>query len=125
MRYYVVLLLVLICSCTTTKYVEVPVEKVRTEYVDKIKYDSIYSQDSIYIREKGDTIFKDSYKYLYKYKYIKDTLNTTDTITVTKPVEVEKEINKLYTWQILLMVMGGGLLGFLAYKLIRKIKEWI
>lgn len=122
MKYYIVLLLVLICSCTTTKYVEVPVDKVRTEYVDKIKYDSIYSQDSIYIREKGDTIFKDSYKYLYKYKYIRDTLNTTDTITVTKPIEVGKEINKLYTWQILLMILGGVAIVLGGYKLIKFIK---
>lgn len=122
MKYYIVLLLVLICSCTTTKYVEVPVEKIRTEYIDKIKYDSIYSQDSIYIREKGDTIFKDSYKYLYKYKYIKDTLNTTDTITVTKPIEIEKEVNKLYAWQVLLMILGGVAIALGGYKLIKFIK---
>lgn len=123
MRVLIIIILFLICSCTTTKYVEVPIEKIRTEYIDKVKYDSIYTYDSIYIRSIGDTTYLDKYKYLYKYKYIRDTLNTVDTITVSIPIEIEKEVNKVYTWQIILMVIGGGSLGFCLYKLISKIKS--
>lgn len=36
-----------VASCTTTRYVEIPVENTKIEYVDKIKYDSIYLRDSI------------------------------------------------------------------------------
>lgn len=125
MKNLIVIILLLLCSCTTTKYVEVPVEKTRVEYIDKVKYDSICTYDSIFIRNKGDTVYLDKYKYLYKYKYIRDTLSTVDTLVITKPVEVEKEVNKVYTWQIILMVIGGGSLGFCLYKLFSKIKSWI
>ena len=125
MRYIIILLLFILMSCTTTKYVEVPVDRIKIEYIDKVKYDSVYNYDSIYIKDKGDTVFTTTYKYLYKYKYLRDTINTTDTITKINIVETKKEVNKLYTWQIFLMVMGGGSLGFCLYKLISKMKSWI
>ncbi len=89
---------------------------------DKIKYYSIYTYDSVFIKSKGDTIYLDKYRYLYKYKFIRDTINIKDTITVSKPIEVEKEVNRVYTWQIILMVIGGGSLGIYLYKLFRNIK---
>jgi len=122
MKAFIIFVLFLLCSCTTTKYVEVPIEKVRVEYIDKIKYDSIYTYDSVFIKSKGDTIYLDKYRYLYKYKFIRDTINIKDTITVSKPIEVEKEVNRVYTWQIILMVIGGGSLGTYLYKLFRNIK---
>ena len=122
MKAFIIFVLFLLCSCTTTKYVEVPIEKVRVEYIDKIKYDSIYTYDSVFIKSKGDTIYLDKYRYLYKYKFIRDTINIKDTITVSKPIEVEKEVNRVYTWQIILMVIGGGSLGIYLYRLFRNIK---
>ena len=34
-------------SCTTTKYIKIPVEHTRIEYSDRIKHDSIYLRDNI------------------------------------------------------------------------------
>ena len=60
---FFLLLLIIVISCkTTTKVVEIPVETIKTEYIEQIKYDSIYHKDSIYIMQKGTdhySFFKD------------------------------------------------------------------
>ena len=115
-------LLYIVISCTTTKYIEIPVEHTRIEYRDRIKHDSIYLRDSIVQKEENDTIYLEIYKYLYKYKYLRDTINVVDSIPVVTVKEVTKEVNKLYNWQFILMVLGVGFIVVIGYKLIRIIK---
>lgn len=115
-------LLYIVISCTTTKYIEIPVEHTRIEYNDRIKHDSIYLRDSIVQKKENDTIYLEIYKYLYKYKYLRDTINVADSIPVVTVKEVTKEVNKLYNWQFILMVLGGGFIVVIGYKLIRIIK---
>ena len=117
-----ILLGIILSGCTATKYIEVPIDRVKIEYRNSISVDTIYRNDSTIIREKGDTIFLEKYKYIYKVKELRDTINITDTTTVTKPIEVIKEINKLYTWQIVLMVLGGVGIIILVYLIIKKFK---
>ena len=113
---FLLLFLITIISCTTTKVVEVPVETIKTEYIEQVKYDSIYSKDSIYIMQKGDTIYNNKVQYLYKYKYLRDTINITDTIPTIVTVKDTQYINKLYTWQKLLITVG---IGFVLYWIVR------
>lgn len=102
-----IMLLILMTSCRSVKYV--PVESVRTEtkYVYKLvqKHDSIYLHDSIYSYMKGDTIFTNKYQTKYVNKYIFGTdsiyLNKTDSIRV--PYPVEKQLSK---WQKVEMNTG-------------------
>lgn len=64
MRNILIAILLFICaSCATTKYVDrpVPVETVRTEYVNQYYKDSVYVHDSIDRFVSGDTVF------IYKY----------------------------------------------------------
>lgn len=109
-------------SCGTTKVVEVPVDRVRTEYIDRHSIDTVIKNDSIIIRDKGDTVFLEKYKYLYKYVNRTDTVLKTDTITKVQTVEVIKEVNKVKNWQIGLMVLGGGALALGGYKLTKVFK---
>lgn len=109
-------------SCGTTKVIEVPVDRIRTEYIDRHSVDTIIKNDSIVIREKGDTTFLEKYKYIYKYVYRTDTVLKTDTITKIQTVEVVKEVNKVKNWQIGLMVLGGSALALGGYKLIKAFK---
>lgn len=118
-----ILMVVLFYSCATTKYIEVPVDRVKIEYRDRTLIDTLIRNDSIVIREKGDTIFLEKYKYLYRIKEVRDTVNITDTITTVKTVEVTKEVNKLYTWQTILMILGGSGIVLLIYKLINFIRK--
>lgn len=102
-----IMLLILMTSCRSVKYV--PVESVRTEtkYIDKLiqKHDSVYLHDSIYSYMKGDTIFLNKYqtKYVNKYIFGRDSiyLNKTDSIRV--PYPVEKQLSK---WQKIEMNTG-------------------
>lgn len=117
-----IFLIFLSISCGTTKYVEVPVENVRIEYRDKVKYDSVYVKDSIIQTQDNDTIYLKEYKYIYKYINQTDTILKTDSIPVIQVQEVIKEVNRLHNWQIALMIMGGGFVMLLGYKLIRLFK---
>ena len=120
---FLLLFLTTIISCTTTKVVEVPVETIKTEYIEQVKYDSIYSKDSIYIMQKGDTIYNNKVQYLYKYKYLRDTINITDTIPKIVTVKDTQYINQLYTWQKLLIVIGIGFILYWIIKLVIYIKD--
>lgn len=117
-----ILLGILLSGCASTKYIEVPVDRVKIEYRDRVSIDTLYRNDSTIIREKGDTVFLEKYKYIYRVKELKDTVNVTDTITVVNTVEVTKEVNKLYNWQVGLMVLGGVAIALGGYKLIKFIK---
>lgn len=119
----VILLSVILVGCASTKYVEVPVPQVKIEYRDRTSIDTLIQNDSIIIKEKGDTVFLEKYKYLYRTKELRDTINVTDTITTIKTVEVVKEVNKIHTWQIVLMIIGGSVILLLVYKLFNLIKK--
>ena len=120
---FLLLFLATIISCTTTKIVEVPVETIKTEYIEQVKYDSIYSKDSIYIIQKGDTIYNNKVQYLYKYKYLRDTINITDTIPKIITIKDTQYINQLYTWQKILIIIGIGFILYWIVKLVIYIKS--
>ena len=115
---FLLLFLTTIISCTTTKIVEVPIETIKTEYIEQVKYDSIYSKDSIYIMQKGDTIYNNKIQYLYKYKYLRDTINITDTVPKIVTIKDVQYINQLYTWQKILIVIGIGVILYWVIKLL-------
>ena len=120
---FLLLFLTTIISCTSTKTIEVPIETIKTEYIEQVKYDSIYSKDSIYIMQKGDTIYNNKVQYLYKYKYLRDTINITDTIPKIVTVKDTQYINQLYTWQKLLIIIGIGFILYWIIKLVIYIKD--
>ena len=121
---FFLLFLTIVISCkTTTKVVEIPVETIKTEYIEQVKYDSIYSRDSIYIMQKGDTIYNNKVQYLYKYKYLRDTINITDTIPKIVTVKDTQYVNQLYTWQKILIVIGIGFILYWIIKLVIYIKS--
>jgi hypothetical protein len=123
----IVIALLLCVSCTTTKYVEVPIETVRTEYINKLEYktDSIFIRDSIDRYVKGDTVFIEKYKTTYKYKdrVLTDTIVKNDSIQVPVYIEKTKEVNKLKGYQYFLMYSGIVLFVLIVYIIIRYIKK--
>ena len=104
-------------GCTTTKYV--PIESVRTEYINKVEKDTVIINNDRLIKEKGDTVYIVNTKYVYKTKNKIDTILRIDTIPIIQEVEVIKEVNKLKDWQVVLMVLGGGMVSVIGYKVIR------
>ena len=106
-------------ECTTTKYV--PIESVRTEYINKVEKDTVIINNDRLIKEKGDTIYVVNTKYVYKTKNKIDTILRIDTIPIIQEVEVIREVNRLKDWQIILMILGGGMVAVIGYKICRKL----
>lgn len=108
--------LALVCfSCKTryitqTEYKEVPVVMHDTVAKNIWRIDTTIIKDSVYFAAKGDTIYKERYNTLWKIKVAHDTINKV----VEKPVEVlrtsikteTKEVNRLYWWQKVLILLG-------------------
>ena len=119
--------LALVCfSCKTryitqTEYKEVPVVMHDTVAKNIWRIDTTIVKDSVYFAVKGDTIYKERYNTLWKIKVAHDTINKV----VEKPVEVlrtsikteTKEVNRLYWWQKVLMIIGGASLIYLFVQL--------
>ena len=108
---FLLFMVLLLGSCKVKeKIVEVPIPQIKTEikYIDKVKYDSIYLKDSVYIIQKGDTVYNNKIAYRYKYKYLKDTItiNKADTITRLQKVTEIKVKNQLNVVQKVLMYIG-------------------
>ncbi len=112
-------------SCTTIKEVPVEVIKVQTEYRDRIVYDSIYQHDSIYIKDKGDTLYIYKYQDKYIYSAIHDTVSVERIDSIPYAVEVVKEVNKLTTnqknmirgfWFFILIIVGYIVYIIFKYK---------
>lgn len=121
MRSIILALISCICliGCKSIQYVPVENTIVKTEYKNSVSYDSIYFTDSVYIREKNDTVYIENIKYRYKYVSNIDTIVKNDTITNTtiQEVEVIKEVNKLKWWQTALMALGILSLVYIIIKI--------
>ena len=104
-----------LASCRSVRYV--PVETVRSDtvYRDRVERDSVVRYDSVYVREKGDTVWLERYRYLYRDKLVRDTLYVGRTDTVRVPYPVERELSR---WERVKMDMGGVAMGVLAVALL-------
>lgn len=101
-------------GCKTKEYIKVP--SIRTEYVCRTdtfaKLDSIYMKDSVYVFQKGDTVFhnkvvyQDRYHNIYKVKT--DTIIKTDSVAVPYPIERQLTKNEQR-----LMSLGRYYIAFL------------
>ena len=110
--------LALVCfSCKTryitqTEYKEVPVVMHDTISQNIWRIDTTIVKDSVYFAIKGDTVFKEKYNTKWRIKVAHDTINKV----LEKPVEVvrnsvkteTKDVNRLYWWQKVLMIIGGA-----------------
>ncbi len=107
---YCFLLVTTLCSCRNVKYI--PVETVRADsiFINQVQRDSIYRHDSIYIREKGDTVWMEKYKYIYRDKIVRDTMYINRTDTIRDPYPVEKELTR---WQQMKLELGGWAFGII------------
>ena len=92
----IIILGLLVLTGCKTKYVTVP--EYHKEYIGNIdsilKHDSIYVKDSVFVKQKGDTVFlnkvsyRDVYHNIYKVKH--DSIIKRDSI----PYPVVRELTK-------------------------------
>lgn len=101
---YILLLALLIGSCTTARYVPVETVRVDSLFVAKAQRDSIFERDSVFVAVKADTVFHTRTLYRYRDRVVRDTVFRLKCDTVTKVVEVQK---KLSFWQQRKLELGG------------------
>ena len=112
----------MVCGCRT-KYI--PVESLRYDslVVAKLVHDSVYVRDSVFVRERGDTVYKYKDKYVYVYKTKIDTFFAERVRDVEIPVPVERELS---WWERMKMDFGGWLLVAVAlYVVYRTVRWWV
>lgn len=136
MKHWIIVLFTIsiLSGCRTihdVQYIE------RISYQDKIKIDSVYvsKSDSVFIHQRGDTVFFEKYRTLYKTKYRieKDTVLKHDSlffkqVTVEK-VQVEKKLstlkNFIYQFGIYSLLMSIFTILFYIGKNYMKIKNYL
>jgi hypothetical protein len=122
MRIAVMLLLLLMCSCRT-EYVPLEVVRYDSIMTEKLMRDSVYVRDSVYLKEKGDTIYKYRDRFVYKYRDRVDTFFTEKIREKEVPVPVER---KLTWWEVVKREWLDRIFAALVIvALYWKIKEWL
>lgn len=143
-------LLVVGCRSNTPRYVPIDninssKEKEKSRIKDSIRIieqtnikDSIRIKDStVYkVNDKGDIISKEVYQWKERYRENNYLLNQLQIkydsllqvkqdstgVEVPYPVIEYKEVNRLKQWQIILMILGGCLIGYFVFRLVRLFK---
>lgn len=126
---FVIVSVLLLTSCTTTKVVEV--EKVRTDttYITKWQRDSVWLHDSIRVKEKGDSVWVERWHTKFVEREVHDTLYQAVTDSIPVPYEVIKEVPaELSWWQKLRLWLGNivllALLAVAIYYGVKCYKVW-
>lgn len=120
MKKIIIILILLTFAGCKTKTVLVPVEKVKIEYKDRLRVDSVYNRDTIQIYKKNDTIYYEKIKWRERFKI--DTVSVVRVDSIPYKVEVVKEVNKLTKWQKLRLSTLNILVLIIAAYLFIKIK---
>lgn len=94
-------------SCRSVRYVPVETIKHDSVYITQHQKDSIYIHDSIYQKEKGDTVLIEKWHTRYIEKQVRDTLIQIQMDTIPQPYPMEVEVPaQLSWWQKTRMRMG-------------------
>lgn len=119
--------MILIClgSCRSVKYVPYETIKHDSIYITNHQKDSVYIYDSIYQKEKGDTLILEKWHTKYVEKQVHDTSYIERWDSIYVPYPVEKELSK---WEKRYITIGkvsvGGCIG-LSLALIIGVICWI
>lgn len=117
-----IIILIILTACTQTKYIEVPVETIKNNYINTVQKDTLIIRDSVDRWLKGDTVLITKYKYVYQTQYIHDTIIKNDTITNTVYVDKIVTINELKDYQKFLIYIGLFSIVFIIFVLYKKFK---
>lgn len=119
------LMLIALGACKSVKYVPVETIKYDSIYITQHQRDSIYLHDSIFHKEKGDTILIEKWHTKYIEKQVHDTLIQVERDTIPQPYPYEVEVPaRLSWWQKTRMHVGEvtliALLAIGGYWFVRK-----
>ena len=112
------LVIAILYGCKTRTIIQ-EVERIKIEYKDRLRVDSIYNSDTTLIYSKSDTVHFETIKWRNKYQFIRDSVLLVDSIPY--PVEVVEYVNVLTKWQKwrlqILNILGGLIAVYGAFKI--------
>ncbi len=122
----ILLMAVLMGSCTRKVYVPVESTAVRTDtvYQAQVRVDSVVFRDSVAVVQIGDTVYKTKYRDRFRYSERIDTVYqaVVDSVEKRVPYPVER---KLTRWEHTKMDFGGMFLGGLIAVVVSAVIVWI
>lgn len=90
-------------------------------YLSRVERDSVFVRDSVTIREKGDTVYRDRWRVEYRERVLRDTAYIERNDTITNVVEVERALS---WWERTRMAAGDVALLALGVLLIYMILRY-
>lgn len=98
-----------------------------TTYVAKIQVDSVFHRDSIFVKEKNDTVFQYVERIRNHYKFVHDTTYIHQVDTVMCEHIIEKKVEKpLSAWQNFRMVLGTlAMIAIFVLAAFFAVKKWV
>lgn len=97
------------------------VDKVKTEYRDVVRIDSVYNRDTVSMYMAGDTVFKEVIKWRERWQLRVDSFTRVDSVPYA--VEVVREVNRLTPWQHRQIVGFWIAVGLIGIGIALKIKR--
>lgn len=95
------------------------VDKVKTEYRDVVRIDSVYNRDTVAMHIAGDTVFKEVIKWRERWQLRIDSFTRVDSV----PYAVVREVNRLTPWQHRQIVGFWIAVGLIGIGVVLKIKR--
>lgn len=112
-KHIIILMSLVMAGCAITRHHTATVVRTvhDTLYRNKLQYDSVFIDNSLYTYREADTVYREKTRYEYKYKLLRDTLriHKVDSIPVIREVEVVKEVPTM-PWPCKLIVCMAILL---------------
>lgn len=94
------LVVLLLCSCGAARVQTQTIYVRDTTYISKVQVDSVFRRDSVFVKEKNDTIYIYKEKVRDRYRLLRDTVyrHKIDSVYIdrVREVKVEKELT---AWQ--------------------------
>jgi len=132
MIFAIVVILMMMCSCKSIEYVPVAQEHTLHDsiYFTQIQRDSIWQHDSVFIKDRGDTMLIERWHTKYVESIKHDTTFVAKIDSIPVPYEVKVEVPaELSWWQQTRMRLGealmlilSGLAAFGLWRIYRRLK---
>lgn len=115
------LLAVLVTSCGAARKQIETIYLRDTTYISKVQVDSVFRRDSVFVKEKNDTIYIYKEKVRDRYRLLRDTVyrHKVDSVYIdrVREVKVEKELT---AWQKFRLdgfwILAAIIVGYLVWK---------
>lgn len=95
-----------------TRTMYVPIERVKIEYKDRLRIDSVFNRDTFMLQTKNDTVFSTLIR--WREKFVKDTVRIEKKDSIPYPVEIEIPVNYLTKWQKIRLTILNIIVAIIA-----------